>query len=163
MNVRGCAVITASLAAAVALSACTAGGGDSTSLPTGAESSAATGLTHSSGSTAPKSTTTSGHKSAPTPVTLPVSPVNVVKKRKSVLLTGCAAASGGWQASGTATNPESTAAKYTITVFFTDQHATVENFAVTDVTVAPGQTAHWQASKKFTASPKSLCVLRGVG
>ncbi len=89
--------------------------------------------------------------------------VNDVDKRKSVTITKCAAIVGGWAASGTASNPGSTTVDYTITVFFTNAVATVQDFATASVTVAPGQSSSWTASKLFAAADPTSCVLRGVG
>jgi hypothetical protein len=89
--------------------------------------------------------------------------VNDVAKRKAVAITKCAAADGGWSASGTAKNAGTSDATYAITVFFTDAHATVQDFATTSVTVKAGQTQDWSAAKKFTAASPTECVLRGVG
>jgi hypothetical protein len=96
-------------------------------------------------------------------VIIPTKIVNVPPKRKSIVLSTCAAAPGGWKAAGTATNSGTTAASYKITVFFTTPKATVEGYAVTDVTVAAGKSAPWAATGKFSAAAGSLCVLRGVG
>jgi hypothetical protein len=89
--------------------------------------------------------------------------VNDVDKRKAVVITKCAAADGGWSASGTAKNAGTSDTTYAITVFFTDSHATVQDFATTSVTVKAGQTENWSAAKKFVAANPTLCVLRGVG
>ena len=88
---------------------------------------------------------------------------NDVAKRKSVAITKCAASDGGWTASGTAKNSGTGDATYAITIFFTNAHATVQDYATTSVTVKAGQSADWTASKKFTASTPTNCVLRGVG
>jgi hypothetical protein len=88
---------------------------------------------------------------------------NDVGKRKSVTLTKCAAIEGGWSASGTASNPGTTAVDYAITVFFTNAAATVQDFTTASVTVAPGQSLTWTASKQFAAASTTSCVLRGVG
>ena len=78
-------------------------------------------------------------------------------------ITKCAAVDGGWSASGTAKNPGTADATYAITIFFTDAHATVQDFATASVTVKPGQTRDWTAAKKFAAATPTNCVFRGVG
>jgi hypothetical protein len=94
---------------------------------------------------------------------LPASPPNSPALRANVTMSSCAATAGGWGAGGTALNAGKTAADYTITVFFTTDHATVIGSAQTHVTVPPGAKQNWQVSSKFTAPAKTLCVLRGVG
>jgi hypothetical protein len=89
--------------------------------------------------------------------------VNDVNKRTAVAVTKCVAVDGGWAASGTAKNPGPSDTTYAITVFFTDAHATVQDFATTSVTVPAGETQDWSAAKKFTAANPTNCVLRGVG
>lgn len=103
--------------------------------------------------------------SALTQNTLPAASaiVNDVDKRKSVVVTKCAAADGGWTAGGTAKNAGTADATYAITIFFTNDHATVEDYATASVTVKAGQTQDWSATKKFTAVTPTNCVLRGVG
>jgi hypothetical protein len=84
--------------------------------------------------------------------------------RRNVDMSTCKAVEGGWSAAGTASNPGSKEnVDYTITVFFTTTSATVLDSVQTKVTVKPGDKHTWRASKKFTAPPKTLCVLRGVG
>jgi hypothetical protein len=94
---------------------------------------------------------------------LPVSPPNSPALRSNVSVSSCAATTGGWGASGTATNPGTASADYTITVFFTTVNATVIGSAQTHVTVKAGGKESWSASATFTAPAKTLCVLRGVG
>jgi hypothetical protein len=88
---------------------------------------------------------------------------NDVAKRSSVSVTKCAASDGGWTASGTARNSGTGDATYAITIFFTNSHATVQDYATTSVTVGAGKSVDWTAAKKFTASTPTNCVLRGVG
>jgi hypothetical protein len=94
---------------------------------------------------------------------VPTKVANNVKSRKNVQLTSCKKVAGGWGAAGTASNPGTKAAAYTITVFFTTTSATVVGMGKTQVTVAPGGTQDWTAAGKFKAPAKMLCVLRGVG
>ncbi len=117
-------------------------------------------------SSSAKSSTVAASSTAPlTQNTLPAASaiVNNVDKRKSITITKCAAADGGWAASGTAANTGTADVSYDITVFFTNAHATVEDFATTSVTVKAGKTQPWTATKKFTATDPTNCVLRGVG
>ncbi|MDQ0031065.1 hypothetical protein [Arthrobacter bambusae] len=94
---------------------------------------------------------------------VPTSVPNDPAARQNVHITDCSQADGGWKATGTAANPGKTPVDYTITVFFTTDHATVLNTADTTVKVEPGKTADWTISKKFTPTPTTLCALRGVG
>jgi hypothetical protein len=94
---------------------------------------------------------------------IPASVPNSPSLRQNVDISTCKAVEGGWSAAGTASNPGSKQAGYTITVFFTTTSATVIDTVQTHVTVKPGDKQTWTASKKFTAPPKTLCVLRGVG
>ena len=104
---------------------------------------------------------------SPTPVVtqnkLPKTVANKPALRKNVAVTSCAATAQGWQATGTATNASSSAATYRITIFFTTPAATVQDYAVKQVVVAPRSTVRWTASKAFAASKTTLCVVRGVG
>jgi hypothetical protein len=88
--------------------------------------------------------------------------VNNIDKRKAIVVTKCSAADGGWQAVGTANNTGTADETFAITIFFTNDHATVEDFATTSVTVKAGKSGDWTAMKKFTASNPTNCVLRGV-
>jgi hypothetical protein len=83
--------------------------------------------------------------------------------RKTVVIASCAQISGGWRASGTATNSTSKAVDYTVTVFFTTPRDTVIGTGDTRVHVAPDSSTQWTAAGKFTAAPSTRCVLRGVG
>jgi hypothetical protein len=82
--------------------------------------------------------------------------------RNDVVMAACAVASGGWQASGTANNPSSSARTLAIVVTFTDAQARAITSAKTSVTVAPGATESWSASAEFTAPAGTACVLSGV-
>ena len=88
--------------------------------------------------------------------------VNNIDKRKAIVVTKCSATDGGWQAVGTANNTGSADESFAITIFFTNDHATVEDYATTSVTVKAGKSVDWTAVKKFTASNPTNCVLRGV-
>lgn len=97
------------------------------------------------------------------PAPIPTDVPNAVEARSNVVMTSCKAAPGGWQASGTVSNPGKTTVDYTITVFFTTTKATVIDSAQTKVSVDPGAKKSWSAIKKFGAASQMLCVLRGVG
>lgn len=97
-----------------------------------------------------------------TPAPIPTKVANDPGDRKNVVLTTCEAAEGGWQASGTATNPTKSAVEFRVTVFFTTTSATTIDSARTDVEVKPGETVKWTAKKEFAAPKEMLCVLRGV-
>ena len=97
------------------------------------------------------------------PAPIPTDVPNAVEARSTVVMTSCKAAPGGWQASGTVSNPGTTTVDYTITVFFTTAKATVIDSAQTKVSVDPGAKKSWSAIKKFGAASQMLCVLRGVG
>lgn len=141
-----------SVAGALALAGCTSSGGgaartDSPAPTTGTPSSSA------------KTTPITQPKSVPASVP---NSAGVIKD-KLVSITSCKATSGGWQASGTAKGKSGKKATYTVTVFFTTNRATVQAFGQTKVTVAKGKSATWTVAKKFTATPSTLCVLRGAG
>ncbi len=88
--------------------------------------------------------------------------VEVPALRKTIALTGCSAASGGWAGKGTAHNPGSVDRTYHIMVFFNDKYSRTIDYATTSVTVAPGQTLDWTAAARFTAPAGTQCVLRGL-
>jgi hypothetical protein len=171
MKRQSSAILAGCAIAAIGLAGCTTGHDDSQPSPSSPIGSGS--IARSTPASTPTARTTAAPTSKPvskpagkTPIaslTLPPSISNVVAKRKSVVLSTCAADGAGWKASGTASNPGTAPVRYNITVFFTNQHATVQNYAVTDVTVAPGKTQPWSARKDFAAAPKSICVLRGVG
>jgi len=89
---------------------------------------------------------------------------NVIAKRKDVAVTGCASVPGGWEASGTVTNPAKGPTKYLITIFFITSQATVEASGMTTLDVPAHESANWRVSSDFAVSdPDTTCVLRGVG
>lgn len=126
----------------------------------GAIAVAVTGCSSSSKGSASKP---GSNGTATTVGTIPTVVPNNLDKRGAVALTGCAAARNGWEASGTATNPDKGATKYMITVFFTTNQATVEGDGTTTIDVAAGKAAHWKIDARFSADPSTTCVLRGVG
>jgi hypothetical protein len=161
-RLAACTVVAVAISAMI--SGCTSGAKKTAA----AQSRSASSAVATSG---PASTGTAGPTGAATtapPIvqnTLPpaTSIVNDVTKRKSVAITACAATAGGWTASGTAANTGGKSVKYDITIFFTNDQATVEDFATASVTVKAGGNEKWTATKKFTAATTTRCVLRGVG
>ena len=106
-------------------------------------------------------------RSSATKPAVPVRPVptkvpNQPGARKAAVITDCAADAHGWHASGTVKNAASADATYTITVFFTNQSATVLGFASKQVPVGPGATADWSVTDATVNSSHTRCVLRGV-
>jgi hypothetical protein len=93
---------------------------------------------------------------------LPDSVPNDPDVRKNVAQTKCEAVDGGWGAEGTATNPGTAPVTYSITVYFTTPTATVLDYATTTVSVAPGATEKWSASKQFAAVADMLCPMPGI-
>ncbi len=81
---------------------------------------------------------------------------------ENAVLTGCSAAAGGWRGTGTLKNPGTTKLTATVLVLFTDAQARVVDSATAKIAVAPGVTATWKATRKFTASSGTRCVLRAV-
>ena len=161
--------LAAGAAALIALTACTSDK-HAAAGPTGASSSAATGSASAPASgtasaSAPASAAASGTAAPVVQNSLPpaASILNDTAKRKSVAITACAGVAGGWAASGTATNSTTKSVKYDITIFFTNDKATVEDFATTSVTVKADGNEKWTASKQFAAAATTRCVLRGVG
>ena len=140
-------------AALVVLAACS---GPAANTP-GPEQPAAPSKAAAS-SAAPARTLPKGVKPAPIPTKVANDPAD----RKNVVMTTCQAAKGGWQASGTATNPTKEDADYQITVFFTTTAATTIDSARTGVSVKAGDTVKWSAKREFAAPKEMLCVLRGV-
>jgi hypothetical protein len=89
---------------------------------------------------------------------------NVVADRKNVTLTSCSPTQGGWAASGEAVDHGGSGTSYKVTVYFTDQEATVIGTGVTTVAVAPGHVARWRIATHLVAQPGGTrCVLVGVG
>ena len=149
-SVKGAAVLAAVGLAVSAAAGCTSGSSNH-SASTQPSTAQPSGKTSSSGSSV------AGATAVPTRV------ANNVKSRKNVQLSSCTKVAGGWGAGGTAANPGTKAAAYTITVFFTTTSATVVGIGKTQVRVAPGGTQDWTVTGKFKAPAKMLCVLRGVG
>lgn len=83
--------------------------------------------------------------------------------RKNVTIYSCKASKDGWQALGTATNPDTKQTDYTVTVFFTTTSGTVIGTGQRTVTVKPGALQPWTINSTFNAPPDTRCVLRGVG
>jgi hypothetical protein len=153
---RNAAVVAAALLTAVVVVA----GCTHSSKPTARSSTSAKPSKPSTDATAAAPGLPPGVKGA---TSIPVSVSNSPALRRNVDMSTCKAVEGGWSAAGTATNPGSKQVDYTITVFFTTTSATVIDTVQTHVAVKPGGKQTWTASKKFTAPPETLCVLRGVG
>lgn len=88
--------------------------------------------------------------------------VEVPALRKTIALTGCKSATGGWSGSGTVRNPGTTEHTYHIMVFFNDKYSRTIDYATTSVKVAAGQTSDWIATAKFKVPEGTQCVLRGL-
>lgn len=96
-------------------------------------------------------------------VKVPTKIDNVVADRKNVTVTSCSSTPGGWAASGVAVNHGRSDTSYRLTVYFTDQEATVIGTGVTSVGVAPGHAARWRIATHLVAQPGGTrCVLVGV-
>lgn len=97
-------------------------------------------------------------------VKVPTKIDNVIADRKNVTLTSCLSTQGGWSASGVAVNHGGSETSYKVTVYFTDQEATVLGTGVTTVTVTPGQVTRWRIATHLVAQPGGTrCILVGVG
>ena len=96
-------------------------------------------------------------------VKVPTKIDNVVADRKNVTLTSCLSTQGGWSASGVAVNHGGSSTSYKVTVYFTDQEATVLGTGVSTVSVAPGRVSRWRIAAHLVAQPGGTrCVLVGV-
>jgi hypothetical protein len=162
-------VAVAALAVAVA-----AGCGSSShqSNPT-TSSSSVSATSATSAATAGSTTTTTGGGSTSTTAgggtttTMPGSATTVVPNqvdvRNLVKTTVCQAISGGWEASGTAANPGSTAVSYLITFRFVNQVGdTVQGQGATTVQVPAAGTSPWTVTAHFTPPMNQTCVKVGV-
>lgn len=121
-----------------------------------------------------RSSQANAHPSQPTPITnqkqvpgagvkVPTKIDNVVADRKNVTLTSCTSTQGGWVASGVAVNHGGSETSYKVTVYFTDQEATVIGTGMTTVGVAPGHVTRWRVATHLAAQPGGTrCVLVGV-
>jgi len=134
----------------------------------------AAGCTSSHPSKAPSSTSparsSAGSTSAPAlpsgvtgATDVPASVPNKPAWRQDATVTTCRSTSGGWSAGGSVHNPGKKLRVYRVTVFFTTTSATVVGVASARVRVPAGADRPWRAIGHFTAPPKTLCVLRGVG
>lgn len=95
---------------------------------------------------------------------VPTAVPNNTATRKNVTISACHSAQDGWQASGTATNPDSKKkTDYTVTVFFTTSGGTVIGTGQTHLTVKPGANQPWDVTAAFHPAKDTRCVLRGVG
>ncbi|WP_405087311.1 hypothetical protein [Microbispora sp. NBC_01389] len=93
---------------------------------------------------------------------LPTKVANEPSVRENVVQTKCASVPGGWGAEGTAKNLGKKAVTYKIVVYFTTKKATTLDFAQARVTVPPGKTVPWKASKHFHADGEMLCPMPGI-
>lgn len=93
---------------------------------------------------------------------VPLAVPNSVRARKAVTLTSCAATGTGGHAAGTVRAPGTSAATYTITVFFTTPQATVIGYGTAMVRGRPGKASPWTIGRHFKAPQGMRCVLRGV-
>jgi hypothetical protein len=165
--IRGAALLVAAGLTAAGLVGCT---GSQSSDGSGAQEPAPTSASgkqdpDSSGAAEPAQTSATDKQDPPSTgaTAVPTEVPNDTALRKNVQLSSCKRITGGWGASGTATNPGTTSVDYTITIFFTTSKATVVSTGATHITVDPGDTQTWTVQRKFIAQPKTLCVLRGVG
>lgn len=145
---RAAAALGLTMVAATVLAACSSG---SSSKPDAAKSSSAPVVPASIAPTAPQHPIPSDNQI-----------VEVPALRKTIALTGCSAADGGWSGTGTAQNPDSKDETYRILVFFTDKYSRTIDSATTQVKVGAGKTANWTATAKFSPPAGTQCVLRGL-
>jgi hypothetical protein len=125
----------------------TAGGSSAAAAGRGPQARAAKAKAAAAAATAPR-----------VPLTVP----NSVRARQAVTLTSCAATGAGGHAAGTVIAPGTSAATFTITVFFTTRQATVIGYGTAKVRAVPGRTIPWAVGRHFKAPQGMRCVLRGV-
>jgi hypothetical protein len=106
------------------------------------------------------SSSSSGPVALPAPSTTAIA--NVPADRPAVSQKGCKATSSGWVASGTVTNPKSSAQTYLIVISFTTKQSTVLTRGQTKVPVKAGATKSWTVAASFAKTKGVVCVLRGV-
>jgi beta-xylosidase len=123
---------------------------------------ALTGCSSSGSSGSTTTTSTTAKAAATTTTTSPVPIENNAAIRTQAVITSCTAAPGGWQASGTATNPGKASYDYKLTVYFTSAQATVLGSGQTSVTVGAKSTGKWKVTATFPAPAGVKCVLVGV-
>lgn len=97
-----------------------------------------------------------------TSIAVPSAIPNDPALRAAVALRSCAAAPGGWRATGSVANTTASARDYRITILFTTTTATVIGQGSATVHVAAGDTTRWVVSPRFAAASPTLCVLSGV-
>jgi hypothetical protein len=154
ISLRRPATRVAGAVAAALIAATGCGGGQAPSPARPAASSPA--------ASAPSRTAGGTEAAAPAVRRIPLTVPNQAQARKAVTLASCAGTKAGGHAAGTIAAPGTSAATFTITVFFTTRQATVLGYAATTVRAAPGQATPWKVSGHFTAPPGLRCVLRGV-
>ena len=94
---------------------------------------------------------------------VPTAVPNTPELRRAVTVSSCEKAAGGWKATGTAKNTTDAPVELTVTIFFTSDKGTVLGTGDTKVAVEPQAETRWTVASKLTPTPKTLCVLRGVG
>ena len=152
---RPAAVAAGAMAAALIAAGC---GGSQAAGPAGGARPAA----GSPAGTAPSRAVGGTRAAAPAVRRIPLIVPNQARARRAVTLASCGGTKTGGHAAGTITAPGTSAATYTITVFFTTRQATVLGYAATTVRAAPGQATPWNVTGHFTAPRGLRCVLRGV-
>src|SRR6218665_3272268 len=93
---------------------------------------------------------------------IPTEVANTVELRAQVVVDKCGKTPSGWSASGVVTNPTDDPESLLLTVFFTDEKATVIDFAEATVQVDAKGKANWTAAKSVVVTPKMTWGLRGV-
>jgi len=153
---RSRAALTAALLVPLAVAGCTS-----------SDHPRSNSTSHSGAATASASPAPPSAKALPPGVVgatrVPTAVPNKPALRADVVLSTCASRSGGWAASGTVHNRTLRPVKYTVTVFFTTDHATVIGAGATTLTLLPKTSKYWSVVAKFHAANPTLCVLRGVG
>jgi hypothetical protein len=118
------------------------------------------GLAGCSGSSAPGPTTTTAATAATSTTAIGI--VNNPAVRTQAAIVSCRSVSGGWEASGIATNPLGNSHRYVLTVYFTDPSATVLGSGRTSVEVPGGSSRTWHVIARLSATLPVRCVLAGV-
>jgi hypothetical protein len=94
--------------------------------------------------------------------TVPTDVPNAPELRGHVKIDSCAQAKGGWEATGTASNPGSATVDYSVTIFFTTDRGTVIGTGRARTRVPGGKTGRWSVSVPLTAASGTRCILRRV-
>lgn len=96
-------------------------------------------------------------------VTIPTDVPNESDLRANVEISACVSDGDGWKAAGVARNPSGEDIAYKVTVFFTNDKATVLGSGDAAVKVSAGKSANWEVRADLTPASNMRCVLRGVG